>query len=497
MNTERIFTREKIDRLLDEAKDHTLGEVDTIGLIDAAYFANPGKVQKGIAGDVIEVSVLGCGGRDSHPEPDITVDGVRTELKTTGVVTPKKLASSEFEAKEPLTITGVSPRTIIGETFDDSRFWHKINHLLFVFYHYHLSVSAKNSLDYKSFPILGHMFWEVPEDDREKLRNDWLAVQKFIRLHSFDDEVERHRLKENLLLMDYASPKQPRFRFKRSYVTTIVEQFLWNRQYEALKTPIGRFTDIDSKCHDFTAQFRGKSLMEISSRIGISVPSGKDSCQRLIVNLFGSEARSINQIRDFQEIGLVAKTIVLQANGRPTEDMKLFQLDFDEFFNPAITFKENPMEEESLFEDAGYSEIYSYFAEKSFIFILFREPRVPRKKEDGKKESIPLSECLFEGFKRYSFKDHFIDTEVFRCWNDARTLVFTGALEEEKNGRGYAPNFPKSSDHIVFFRGSGQKVTDRRLRMKQTWGIDIPMYLQSVWIRGGWIVEELNSVNFL
>ena len=42
---------------------------------------------KGIAGDIIEESVLGCK-KDSKQEPDILVDGVLTELKTTGMIEP-------------------------------------------------------------------------------------------------------------------------------------------------------------------------------------------------------------------------------------------------------------------------------------------------------------------------------------------------------------------------------------------------------------------------
>ena len=341
------------------------------------------------------------------------------------------------------------------------------------------------------------MFWDVPLEDREKLKNDWRLVKEYVKKYSFDNEEELHRLKANLMLIDYASPTQPRFRLRRSYVTTIVKSFLKQAKFEALPQPISKYSDFDAKCHSFADAFVGKSMKDRGRLLGVSIGRDKDSCQRIIVKMFGGNANSINKIKDFREIGLTAKTIILTSDGKKTEDTKLFQIDFDEFFDPDITFKEVIPEEDQLFTEVPtYSRMYSYFAEQSFVFIVFREPRKPVRLENGKYEKIPLSECVFGGFKRYSFKEHFIDNEVYRCWEDARRLVFTHTLKEERRGRGFAPNFPKGSDHVVFFRGGGNDSRDRKPRM-QKWGIDIPMYLQSVWIKGDWIVKELNPVKWL
>lgn len=487
----RVFTREEVDQLLSAVRGLTLGQADVRGLIDIAHAANDEKVQKGIAGDIIELSVLGCDKRDSKQEPDIEVDGILTELKTTGV--RKKKKSDEFSAKECITITAVSPKQIVNEQFETSHFLNKIERLLFVFYHFTLTGSAKNSLDYKQFPILGHLFWQANPSDLEKLRNDWLLVQDFCRHHKFNEEEPRKELERNLLLMNYSSPDSPRFRFKTSFASSIVNDFLGLQKLETLPRPISRYADFDAKCHAFTETYRGKSLGEIGERLGINVGQDKDSCQRIIVKMFGGEARSINQIRDFQEMGLAAKTIILTSEGKRTEDMKLFQIDFEEFFNPNVTFKEIiPAEDEIFTETPAYSKMYAYFAEQNFVFIVFREPRKPVRIE-GKDEKIPLSECIFEGFKRFSFNEHFIDTEVKRCWNDARALVFNHTLREVNN----APNFPKSSDYTVFFRGSGKNADDRKDRLKESWDIDIPMYLQCVWIKGLYIVNALDPVPYL
>ena len=126
-----FFHRAELVSILDETIDKTLGEVGKNHVFDKTI-KNP-KVT-GIAGDVIEQSVLGYP-PDRDQRPDLDVDGVKTELKTTGMRRKKEANRWVYEAKEPASITAVSIPTISKEIFEDSKFWHKAEHLLFVFYH--------------------------------------------------------------------------------------------------------------------------------------------------------------------------------------------------------------------------------------------------------------------------------------------------------------------------------------------------------------------------
>lgn len=125
------------------AKGKTLGKVDK-----SHQFARTEKSKKitGIAGDVIEQSVFGYA-RDSDQECDIEIDGVLTELKTTGVRVPKSdLKNTKNKtgdaynvylgAKEGISITGVTFEPTIQTDFNTSHFWEKSEHLLIVFYEY-------------------------------------------------------------------------------------------------------------------------------------------------------------------------------------------------------------------------------------------------------------------------------------------------------------------------------------------------------------------------
>lgn len=125
-DTSRIFTRQQVDELLRASIGKTLLEVDKAQL----FVHHEGREKmKGIAGDIVEMSILGCK-KDSKQEPDILVDGTLIEIKTTGMIEPKKADSIyKYECKEPVSITAVSIPVIINEEFETSNFWHKLAYM--------------------------------------------------------------------------------------------------------------------------------------------------------------------------------------------------------------------------------------------------------------------------------------------------------------------------------------------------------------------------------
>ena len=71
----RVFTKEQVVRLLTAAVGKSLEQVDSKKLF--VHHQGREKV-KGIAGDIIEESVLGCV-KDNKQEADILVDDIKTE----------------------------------------------------------------------------------------------------------------------------------------------------------------------------------------------------------------------------------------------------------------------------------------------------------------------------------------------------------------------------------------------------------------------------------
>jgi len=109
------FSKIRLIDILDACLNKTLGEVD-VNCVFKKTETNP-KIT-GIAGIVIEQSILGYPA-DSRQEPDLIVDEQHVELKTTGIRYTKKKGEHAYKAKEPMSITAVSPDKIVNEVTID------------------------------------------------------------------------------------------------------------------------------------------------------------------------------------------------------------------------------------------------------------------------------------------------------------------------------------------------------------------------------------------
>lgn len=79
-DSNHVFTKEQLNTILNTAINQTLGAVDKNNVFDRTIGHD--KIT-GVAGDVIEQSVLGYPA-DSYQKPDLIVDGVEVELKNNG-----------------------------------------------------------------------------------------------------------------------------------------------------------------------------------------------------------------------------------------------------------------------------------------------------------------------------------------------------------------------------------------------------------------------------
>lgn len=505
VSEDRCFTKVQLEDILGKVKNKTLGEVDVNHVFNKAV-DNP-KIT-GIAGMVIEQSVLGYKA-DNKKEADICVDGVMTEVKTTGL---KKLSDGKLTAKEPISITAVSIekkrdiRTIDEEKdFEDSAFFHKVGNMLFVFYFYNSHVTVP-AADYAKFPIMGyrfHEFDEFSEEDKVRLKNDWQLVHDFIvdikQRYKTEEERKLHypnlssKLNDELLVLDTAPkyPNPPRFRFKSSFAKAFVQEWLGIEERKKLSTPITKFSDIDKKCHEITEKYKGLNAIELFEALGItdSKPNDKGRGEQIVIHMFGQTAKKINNISDFAKIGLIAKTVTTKANGTRKEDTKCTTIDFDEWENKEISFEESPL--------------YEYFNEHTFLFIIFKQD--PTKNRLSPSDSSKYD--IFCGFKRFKFPNNFIMEEGQKTWDRVRDLIFNDKLKIEpiKNSKGEtrytpktkvvmeAPNFPKKEEgYGIFLRGSGEDAKSKPLTIN-----GLKMYSQNFWIDGTYLLELLKDIPFL
>lgn len=485
MTEEHFFHRPELVRLLDGVLGKTLGEVDRSRVFDRAGDAP--KVT-GIAGAVVEQSVLGFPA-DNAQRPDLDVDGVKTELKTTGLRETARSAAG-YAAKEPMSITAVSLGKIVDERFETSSFWHKLEHMLIVYYLY-TSKTAVPARGYADFPIVGYEFLSFSPADVACLKNDWELVRDFVRRAQRSPDPGREyarlssALRKDLLYIDTAPkyPHPPRFRLKAS-VVTCAAQAHFGQRLEQLPGRFSSYRDIDDRCRALAAQYGGRTVGELLRLLGVR-PDGEEDPRRtaskavseqLVVAMFGGRSKKLSRVELFQKIGLRGKTVVLTAGGARTEDMKLFAVDFGEW-----------LDQDAVFET---SALHDYFAHHQLLCAVFREPS----------PKAPLTDNVFVGFKRLSFDAAFLHNEVYPLWRAVRATVLEGRLAERpvlgpdglprinKNGAVQTSvNFPKSRDGVLFLRGSGADSGDKPVELS-----GVRMYRQSVWIRGSYIARLLD-----
>lgn len=487
--------------ILDSVTNRTLGEVDVNHVFNRAI-DNP-KIT-GIAGDVIEQSVLGYPS-DRDQRPDLKVDDVLVELKTTGIREGKR--SGEIEAKEPASITAVSIDAIANEDFENSSFWHKTAHMLFVFYHYNSRKTVKAS-DYADFYIKGYEFYNFKDKTRAILESDWQKVHDFIseiQTNYSDEEAKQYYpelssvVNDQLVYLDTAPkyPHPPRFRFRRRFVTMLVQQ-KFGKKLEALPDTYHGYSEVYRKCHEITLEHKGKTFEELCDYYHIDI-KGKTNTQiksyaeKIVVKMFGGNANKISKIDLFVSFGLIGKTIAISSSNGRTEDMKLVSVDFDEVEKKPflkVAKDDSDSDEESDF--------YSYLHDHKLLCIVFKEQ--PHKS----KETADFRKNTFEGFKVLDLDSSSIIDSAERTWNYIQGLLKTNNLQSNpvytkdgkprvnKNGIPMeATNLPKSKDYLIFLRGTGNDSSDKVLVQ------GVRILKQNFWIKGSYIVEQLNAIDYL
>lgn len=503
MKGNHFFERKELENILFSVKDKTLGEVDKNHLFDRTK-KNP-KIT-GIAGDVIEQSVLGYPA-DQAQNPDLDVDGVPTELKTTGMRLKKDGKSYIYEAKEPASITAVSLNTIVQESFVSSTFWHKAEHMLFVFYQYE-SKKTVPAAEYANFHIRGFCFNEFSEEDKLILMRDWQLIHDFIAdIQNRCDEEQAKKeypglssiINRQTTYLDTAPkyPHPPRFRLRKRVVTFIIQKSFDGERFERLPDTYLGATDVEKKCSDLMVKFLGYSMSDILSYFGVNTnPMAKAElkqyAEQVIVRMFGGTARKISKIEMFQKLGYIGKAITISANGTRTEDTKLLPVDFDELSEEWVEDEAGTIRQKE-FED---SELYHYLHDNKMLCAVFWEKHPD---ESGK---IILGDNMFMGFKIIDLSDEAIIEEARRTWKETRDLIKSGNLRFiptlDKHGNQRiapktkvpmgAPNLPKSQSHLIFFRGTGQDANDKIVVN------GIKMLRQNYWIKGTFLVEKLKSI---
>lgn len=506
MQESNFFHREELIKLLEAIKGKTLGEVDSKKVFDRAK-TKP-KIT-GIAGDVIEQSVMGYP-PDREQRPDLNIDGEKVELKTTGMRQKKINKELVYVAKEPASITAVSIDKIGLEKFENSSFWHKIAHLLFIFYHYNSTKTVLAS-EYANFLICGYTFFSFEGEELDIIKKDWQMVHDFIvdiQNNYTEEEAKKEypnlstKLNKCLVYLDTAPkyPNSPRFRLRKRVITNIIQKEFYGDTLEKLKDKYSSYNEVNKKCAYLSYLYAGYSMLDLLEIFEVKPKTDKNKvkqyAEQVIVRMFGGKEKKISKIEMFVKFGYIVKSVTLSEKGARTEDTKLFGVDFEDLTEKNIYDEDIGNMREKVFED---SSLFHDFQDNKMICVIFKE----NPDEQGK---VKLSDNTFQGFKILDLATDELINAAKQTWEEARETILSGNLKNiptvDKNGNPRftpktkilmeAPNLPKAKNNIVFMRGTGGDATKKDIAI-----CGVEMLYQNYWIKGTKIVELLDRIPFI
>lgn len=235
-------------------------------------------------------------------------------------------------------------------------------------------------------------------------------------------------------------------------------------------------------CHSMSDRYAMKTIGELAYVFGFDDEMflfSKGAIRKVVDFMVGDSMLQLEK-----EIGkkITVRTIGVTKEGGKKFDNKLFMIDFDDLLDKDKEFRD--------------SQFYKYFCDNVFVYAMYEFPN---------KKVYNQGDCKFLGFKTIEFDDLFISNQVKKVWETMRDTIFNGKLRDvcvldeygdpvinpSGNIRS-APNFPKSSDGVVFVRGGGTDSGNKPLEIN-----GVKMYQQSLWLRGDYVLKRLLSEVFL
>lgn len=366
---------------------------------------------------------------NSLEEPDFSL--AKLELKSSPL---KELKNLKFVSKERLVLNIINYMDIVNQDFEFSSFYKKNKNLLLVFY---LHKVDETVFDYK-IKIVDE--WNFPSLDLELIKQDFLRIKEKIlngKAHELSEADtlylgactkgskggnKREQPNSNI------KAKQRAFSLKQGYVNHIIASLSGNKEkygkvidnLEVLKKKTFEEVILDK----FKAYY-GKTVSQIINDLNIELNSkAKNFYANLVKAILGIELN--NNIEEFEKADISIKTIRLNSNNKPKE-----QISFPAFkFNDLVNEK---------WED---SKIYNLL-EKKFLFVFF--------KIDSNGE-LKLSKVRFWNMP---FKDR---EEVKEVWLKTKKVILSGEIvnstKVNKNGKLIRnTNFPnKKSNKVAHVR---------------------------------------------
>ena len=365
---------------------------------------------KGRFGQIVERDYFGIP-TNSIAEPDFRKVGM--ELK----VTPMKKVGKGLVSKERLVLGIIDYDKVPELGFD--MFLKKSSHILIVFY---LWEKDEDMLRYRFLKVVD---WTPSEDEIRMIESDWNVIEDYVetgRAHLLSEKHTKllaactkgagHGKDMRHQPFSDIPAQQRALSFKQSFMTSLFNT------HQDVSASIG--TDADGRefsllgpqwpksmsFEDYVGsrfkRFAGRTCSEIEEMLEIDLNSGsKQYYSSLVLAMLGAVGKK--RIKEFDEAGIVVKTVRIRSDGRPKESMSFPYIRYDDMVYQA-------------WEDSDFFDQLDH----EFLIPVFRFP--------SKDLKIGRKELLFEGAFFWTVPDDDFAT-IGEVWEDTRRKVSEGCFE--------------------------------------------------------------------
>lgn len=433
----------------------TFGEIDKLNLLDNTR-------NKGNFGQIVETGYYGKP-LDNKSQADFYELGV--ELKTTPV---KKIKNNQLSAKERLVLNIIDYMTLPSETFEDSSFLKKSTKMLLVFY---LWEQGKLPKDFKIINVFLHQF---SESDWSIIREDWTIIYNKVKngqAHELSESdttylsactkgANRESTREQPFSPIRA--KQRAFSLKSAYMTALIRKITDPNAFETITS---HNTSLEDVLSAKLSPYFNNEIKTLINQFNLSNVQAKQRNQMLASRMLGIKKNSLSDIEEFAKANIQLKTIKLNKNGMPKEDMSFKHFSFIDIL------KETWDGTEEL-DYTDKSQVNEFFSNTQFLLFITQigEDKVER----------------FVGYKLWKVPGSVLENEIRSTWEETIRTINTGVLLLNDSRGRQTNNLPgKKFNHVCHVRPKAKNskdtypLPDGREMTKQGFWLD-KKYIKSI-----------------
>ena len=392
--------RQRLLNLLKKINGKTIGEVDSSNLLSNSK-------NKGAIGQVIQKYL----GKDLDNDKGMDFPEAQLELKVTGLLSYENKSKGAYHAKERLILSDINFNKDYMESFEDSHVIKKCNDMLMTCYKF-IKPSGKEKPHYGSFPIVDSFIMSLSEKDKMILKHDYDFIMDKIKAGLADQisESDTNYLATCTKAADStirttqpfsSTPVKPRaYAFKSSFLTYLINKYISNETYESVIDKANKYKafDLEEYVLDELKKWFGKTEKQLKKELKVTTDA-KNRYSVYADRIF--KVSSLEDSEEFQKADISVKTIRIQKSGNIKEKMSFPQMDFEEVAS-------TPWET---------SNVREYFAEKRFLFLIYKETN---------------KGYVFDNAFFYNFTDSIIDEFIGYTYKKTQEVLNNGTIVKNR-----------------------------------------------------------------